>query len=256
MLKTLTIFFIVTILSGFIIKSALAAGLEGIDTYTVVDDKAVDGDIMITTKDGLIRADVPYDNRLFGILTDRPVVVYRSDATSKPVVRTGTAQVNVTNANGPIKSGDLITSSENPGKGVRAISSGYTIGSALTELNGTGSQSGQITVAVRIEFSEISTARSVSRLLEYISNAFFKDTRESGKFTDIVRYVVAGVVLLISFLFAFVTFSKSVPKAIEAIGRNPLARNFIYVSLILNIGLIVLVVGLGILSAVIIIQTK
>lgn len=242
-------------------------GVEVTSTYDVTDKETVEGDILITTPKGLIRSNLPSDNRMFGILQNSPVVVFRiATGTDKPVVRTGVADVNVTIFNGPIAQGDYITSSEITGKGQRTEKSGYTIGTALAPFDGSTGEKityngkeyvlGKVPVAVRIEYSEISSARSLSRLFDMVGSAFLQDTRVPGKFTEIVKYFVAGVIMLISFLFAFVTFFRSVPKAIEAIGRNPLARNMIYISMVFNIGLIVATLALGIFASIIVLRIK
>ena len=239
----------------FVVKPVRAAvdigGVAG--TFIINDPGAVTGDILTNTSDGLKLAKIPYDNNVFGVLADTPVVVVNTgNVGEKPVVRTGTVSVNVTTANGAIKQGDRITSSTIPGKGEKADQSGYVLGVALAGFSGTGT--GTIPVAMGIEYAELTTARNANRLFEYLGASLFSNIQNPEKFGLIIRYILAGLILIASFGFGFVTFSKSLPKAMEAIGRNPLARHTIYLSMLLNVGLIVLVGIIGIAGALLIMR--
>ncbi len=230
------------------------AGTEVTSTYQITDQQAMDGDILVTSGAGIIRADMAHDVRIFGVMQTNPVIVFRLvSGEEQPVMRSGVAMVNVTSANGAIAKGDFITSSENKGKGQKATKSGYTLGMALENLNG---DSGKIAVAIKIEYAEISSAKTLARLMDVVGAIFFKDVREPGKFVEIMRNVVAALIVLTSFFFAFITFSRSVPKAIEAIGRNPLARRFIYISMMANIGLIVVILAFGIIGGIIVLRVR
>lgn len=227
------------------------SGLEVTVAQKIADDQAIDGDILSTSENGLVRSATSFDIHMYGIIQDQPLIVYKEDATGKPVARNGIAQVNVTNAEGPIKAGDYITSSEAAGKGKKAIKSGYVIGQALAEMN---QESGKIPVALRIEYAEVTTPRSANRLFEMLGATFFKNVQDPTKFAEIVRYIIAGIVLIISFSFGIFTFYRSVPKAIEAIGRNPLARGTIYLSILANIGLAIICAAIGLAAAIVIIK--
>ncbi|OGE19485.1 hypothetical protein A2874_02200 [Candidatus Daviesbacteria bacterium RIFCSPHIGHO2_01_FULL_43_17] len=242
-------------------------------SYTIADSGAQEADILISTSDrGIVRATIPYDNKLFGVLQNQPLMVFRrADNTGKPVARFSTAEVNVTTLNGPITTGDYITSSEIAGKGMKGTLSGYVIGVALAPLDEkSGSQidfqpkdpsepvkkitSGKIPVALKIEFAELSGARPPSRLFDSVNTALFANVKDPSKVAEIFRYVAAGAIVLASFAFGFFTFSRSVPKAIEAIGRNPLAEKAILFSVIINIFFTIITAAVGIFAAVLILR--
>jgi len=247
------IFALVFLVAG-LVRPVFAADIGGIaGTYIINDTAAVTGDILINTPDGFKLAKIPYDNNIFGVFADTPViVVHTGKEGEKPVVRTGIATVNVTTVNGAIKQGDRITSSTVPGKGQRADQSGYVLGVALAGYNGSGT--GSIPVAVGIEYAELTTARNANRLFEYLGASLFSNVQNPEKFALIIRYILAGLILIASFVFGFVTFSRSLPKAMEAIGRNPLARHTIYLSMLLNVGLIAVVGIIGIAGALLIMR--
>ena len=231
-------------------------GIEVTSVYQIADKDAVDSDIMITTDKGLVRATKPFDNHLFGILQLKPAVVFRSGQEgTEPVVRSGTANASVTTLNGPIKYGDYITSSEIAGKGQKTVQSGYVIGIAMASFDGKGAQEingpngkvavGIIPVAVKIEFADV-TGSSFGNLKNFNSSLFnsiglslLANVGDPSKFGMIIRYVAAGLVLLLGFTFGFLTFSRSIVKSIDALGRNPLAKNAIQLSMIINIALLV-----------------
>lgn len=221
--------------------------------YNVADEEAVDGDILVTTPKGLIRATQSYDKTLFGILNSQPLLVYRSGEEGKPVIRSGVAEVNVISSGGPINTGDYITSSETLGKGQKALESGYVVGIALASLP-EGTQQGKIRVAVKIEYAEIITPRFLTRLFSYLGRSLLQNVQDPQKLGDIIRYIAAALIVLLSFTFAFLTFSRSVNKSIEAIGRNPLARNTIQVTLIFNLILMVITAIIGVIASVLIIR--
>lgn len=247
------------------------AQLEVSDVYDLADDKAEEGDILSYTEKGLVRSDREYDNRMFGVIQKDPPVTYkRSDGSGTPVTRSGTVLVNVTTINGPIKVGDLITSSNMPGKGEKAENSGYVIGVATREFKeGEGTQTqytanngainkqvsvGKIPVAIKIEFAEINTARSTNRLLEAVNQAFFRNVSDPEQFVNIVRYILAGLAVLFSFVIGFFTFARTIPKGIEALGRNPLARTSIQFGIIINIVFTIGIALIGIVAAVILLR--
>ncbi len=197
--------------------------------YDISDPQIKEGDILIFDPEkGLQKASLPYDSHLFGIFQEQPGIVFRrADGSGKPVVRSGIAKVNVSLSNGEIKKGDSITSSASPGFGMKASSPGYVVGIALEDSK---KDRGQIDVAIDISF---------------------KDLTSSPNFN---KNILASLIILISILFGLFILSRIMPKAIEAVGRNPLAKRSIEISLILNIIIVVAVVIASMVAAVIILK--
>lgn len=243
----------------------LAQSLDVSNVYELADTQAIDGDILTTTDKGLVRSTTPYDTHLFGILQTQSVVVFRrADNKGQPVSRYGNIQVNASTLNGNINTGDYITSSEIAGKGQKGDRSGYVVGIAFTSLDEKNGQvmdwsgkkvyNGKVTVALKIEYAEISSARSTGSLFNYFNAALFKNVQDPSKFAEIFRYIAAGGLVLASFAFGFITFSRSVPKGVEAIGRNPLAEKTIIFSIVLNIILTIITAAVGVVGAVLILR--
>ncbi|MCL4367550.1 hypothetical protein M1563_05290 [Patescibacteria group bacterium] len=252
---------------------AQSSSIEVTSVFDLADKEAQNGDIISNIEGvGLTRTTAAYDQRLFGIVQNDPVIVYRRlDNSGTPIARSGVAEVNVTTFNGDIQSGDYITSSEIPGKGQKADASGYVIGVALESFTSQDGQeydyqpisnpskiqklkTGQIQVALKIEYAEITRTRFLSGLLNIINTALFKNLEDPNKFVQLFKYTSAGLVILVSFIIGFLSFSRSIPKSIEAIGRNPLAQRAIHFSIILNIVLTIITALLGIGAALLILR--
>lgn len=232
-------------------KVLATPSIEVSTLHPINDSGAVVGDILSLTDQGLVRSKTTADIHLFGVMQENPIIVWRESPTASgsAVARNGIVDVNVTEAEGPIKTGDYVTSSEEAGKGKKAIRSGYVIGQAMADAAG-----GKVPISMRIEYAEVTTPRSANRLMEMLGATFFKNVQDPSKFAEVVRYILAAIVVLISFLFGFLTFSRSIPKSIEAIGRNPLSRNPILLSIGINVFLTIICGAIGLAAALAIIR--
>lgn len=240
-------------------------GLDVTNVYIVDEEGIVNGDIMSNAGQGIVRSTFDYDQKVFGVYQQTPLIVFRNvDGSGVPIVRNGTVSVNVTTLNGSINQGDFITTSGIQGKGQKATRSGYVLGSALESFNGeTGTDTefqgkqikqGQIQVAVRIEYAEIDSARNINRLFEYIDAALFSSVRDPEQFIRIIRYSGSVFVLIATAIFAYLVFARTVSNGIQAIGRNPLAKNSIQIAIILNIIFSSIVIILGIIAAFVLLR--
>lgn len=239
-------------------------GIEVTSTYPIADEDAIPGDILSAAEGGLKRSTQGFDPKMFGIIQNLPLMVYRTEAGGQPVVRSGTAQVNVTTLNGPIKYGDYITSSSITGKGQKASESGYVLGIALADFDGQGAETiqgplgavglGTIPVAIRVEYAELSNPRFAGRLFGFVGQSVLENVRDPKQLGNVVRYVAAGLIILLSFTFGFLTFSRSIAKSVEALGRNPLAKSTIQLSMIINIALLVVTAVVGIVASILILR--
>lgn len=247
-------------LIGVFAPSILAQGFNVASTYQIADPEAVSGDIIVSDGErGLVRSEVNYDNKMFGVMEANPILVLREASSSgQAVIRAGDAVVNVTDINGEIKRGDFVTTSTIPGKGMRAGTSGYAIGIAIADADLSGEavnfqnrqyRSGTVPVAMRIEYTEINTARNNIRLLQEINAALFSTVKDPEKAVLIIRYLIGGIIAILAFGIGFFSVSHSIAKAVEAIGRNPLARR----SILISIGLQLLITFIGAIATIVLI---
>jgi F0F1-type ATP synthase membrane subunit c/vacuolar-type H+-ATPase subunit K len=266
-ITSLTVFISVLVLQLLLPTLVFAQTLDVANTYLIQDDKAVSGDIMRVTADkGLVRSNTIYDPTLFGVLQDNPLIVYREvqeAPNQKAISRNGDVVVNVTNYNGTIRAGDYISSSPIAGKGMKASQSGYVIGVATSAFapdgqtvtfQGRSMQSGQVKVALQIQYADISNPRFFERLLSAINAALFRNFTDPEKSFLIIRYIIAAVVASLFFLIGFFGFTRSIAKGVEAIGRNPLAKQSIQFSVFLHLALTIVITLIGLVLAIVILK--
>ena len=207
----------------------------------IADELANDGDIVSITKDGLIRSKEAYDSNLFGVIVAAPILSFEPKAeNTRSVVTSGQAQVKVNTSAGKIKVGDLITSSSKEGVGQKASDSGFVLGRALVNYEDE-SKDGIIPVEVAITFSQASAVGRLDSLVGLIG----KNLANPIAFAAYVRYALAAIVALLTFLggaFAFIRFMNT---GLEAIGRNPLAKRTIIAGMVMSGTLVLLLAVLG-----------
>ncbi|OGG04387.1 hypothetical protein A2Z33_04420 [Candidatus Gottesmanbacteria bacterium RBG_16_52_11] len=237
-------------------------------TFEIVDDQAVDGDIMSLSEETstVTRSTRTGDNKMYGVLVEKPEIVYRTRP-DIPIARSGTAMVNVTTLGGPIKVSDYITSSPIAGKGQKAQElTGYMIGVALENFDGTGGTSvdpagavkgGKINVAIGIGPASpilIRAAGGALGIVRQIVNAIWYNISQSRQLERLIRFLLAALLALLVIYISYRTFGRNITKGMEAMGRNPLARNSIQAMIILNVVLIFVVALGGIILALLIIS--
>ena len=73
----------------------------------------------------------PYSNYITGVLSENPSVVLNSPKQGPPVALAGRVKVKLIKSDVPIKSGDFVTSSDQPGLAQKALHPGPVIGYAV-----------------------------------------------------------------------------------------------------------------------------
>ncbi|HLE49109.1 MAG TPA: hypothetical protein VI819_03730 [Patescibacteria group bacterium] len=204
------------------------------------------GDI-ICNKDGFFSlCEGEYHSEIYGIVTLNPAASfeYEDKEDTVPVQTSGIALTRVRSVNGNIVKGDLITTSEMPGVGEKSARNGYVLGNALESYENSDINAvGEILVAINIHpAAGLQGARSnlINVLREGLSAPLFEPLAA-------LRYVLAALILLLSFVLGFAYFGRVSKTGIEAIGRNPLASRMIQISIMLHIliTIVIILVGLG-----------
>lgn len=246
MRKKLSLFIVVALFLGSY-SPALAEELSnGTAVGIVVNETNVqNGEIISSTKQGYKRSVSPYDPQIFGVVSKKPAV-YLSDASTNdqtPIVSIGEAEVRVTTSNGAIKRGDYITSSTIPGVGAKALDNGYVLGTAQEDYNNRDPKKiGLILVTLHPHFVQISN--SLTR--NVFNAASLGLTAAMQTPTGVLRYIIAGVITLLSFFFGFRFFARASNRGVEAIGRNPLAKQAILMSVFINSAITIAIMLFGV----------
>lgn len=220
------------------LSSGTAVGIQ-------INDKVTNGDIITSTPNGYKRATSPYDPQIFGVVNINPAV-YVKDTTATnntPVVSVGDVTVKVSSINGNIKSGDFITSSTLPGVGEKATDNGFILGRALQSYSSNDPKKvGLILITLQPHYAQLNN--------DIIHNSFsaFSLGLNAAVTTPlgVIRYFVAGIITLLSFFFGFRFFARASNRGVEAIGRNPLAKQAILLSVFINTIITVAIMLLGV----------
>ena len=227
----------------------------GIANYVPISgSNIIDGDIVASTEKGYILSKGPYNPLVIGVVATKPAVslsITGSDDKSYPVVTAGNVRVNVTSVNGDIKKGDFVTSSSIVGKGMKATQTGYVIGLALDPYASPDKKAvGSINISLNLHYSYSSSKTQSS--LKDIFNLSLLATYETP--SAVFKYVVAGVIILLSFFLGVISFGRVANTGIEALGRNPLAGKMIQLGIVLNVAITLAIIVAGFVMAFLIIR--
>jgi len=210
----------------------------------VVDSEAQDGDIICTYPQGNARCNLDYDTSIFGVISDNPAASIEDRDLTSPrlIVSSGIVTVRVSAVNGNIAEGDFVTTSLNPGVGQKAIRNGYVLGMAIESYQPQDPGAvGRIQVMINIHpASGISGPRG--NLLQFIRQGLAVPVFEP---VESLRYILAALMVIISFTLGMIYFGRSSRAGIEAIGRNPLAKRVIQLTVFMNILLTVVIILVG-----------
>lgn len=131
---------------GFYTPDKVYAGNGYVDIAEHIDaaSDVEAGDVVVVDPEHderVVRSTRPYDTSVAGIISTDPAVLIGSSDTTTPLALAGRVPCKVSAENGPIRRGDLLTTSSTPGHAMKATESklGAVLGKAFGELeSGTG----------------------------------------------------------------------------------------------------------------------
>lgn len=249
--------FITLIFLNYIISSNILAfsSTTAVAITVRLDEEVVDGDIIILDNEGYKKSADASNGNIVGVVNFNPPVLISElgeDLSLVPVITSGVTNVRVSNLNGEIKKGDLITSSSSSQRGIgaKAVSEGYVIGKSLEDFN--QDTVGIIAVLVSIFYNNNlnnnnqGNSSSLWGLIEVSSDEVIREPSRA------LRYLIATTILIASFAFGITTFGSVAKNGINAIGRNPMASGKIQLSIFLNSLIAIAIIGGGIAAAIVI----
>lgn len=220
----------------------------GVANYLPVQDSNIkDGAIVSFGRDGYQQSTTEYDPGIVGVVTLDPAISFNIQGVdSTPVISSGNAQVLVSTINGPIKEGDLLTSSSIKGVAMKATRSGYILGSALGDYNSSNKNDvGKINISLNVHFVNLQSS-ATSGLLDFLNLTAIATYEQP---TVVFRYFLAGIVMVFSFVLGFISFGRIANTGIEALGRNPLAGRTIQLGIVLNVMITITIILSGLAMA-------
>jgi len=217
-------------------------------SVNISDTGVKDGSIISSTSKGYQLSRVAYDPAIIGVVSDNPALDIQSvnrNSSTKEIISSGNAYVLVSTSNGSISKNDYITSSGTAGIGQKASIDGFVLGvaqEAYTSSNPTALGKILINVSPHYNANFIATQ---TNLVESIKTAIGSPFLSP---LTTLRYLLAGLVALLAFILGFVYFGRVVKTGVEALGRNPLAKNAILLSIVFNLftTIVIMAIGLGI----------
>lgn len=217
------------------------------------DQDVLDGSVVASSQQGAILSSVPYDSQVIGIIARDSAIVISSQEIQNgiPIISNGTVYVLVSTINGSIEKGDLLTTSTNPGVAMKAADSGYVIGRALESYENSDTESvGKIAMDLNLHY--FNAKPTFPGTLSDIFKIALLATPE--RISPLLKYIIAAIVVLGSFTFAYLTFGRTAAKGVEALGRNPAAKGIIQLGIIFNVSIVVVIVVVGLIVAFLILR--
>jgi hypothetical protein len=212
----------------------------------IIDKDIKDGMIISSSEKGYTASRITYDPATYGVLTLNPATHIQNandDESTKPVITFGKAYVLVSTVNGTIKANDFIATSQTAGVGQKATINGSVVGVALEDYTDSDpAKIGRILIIVDPKYngSFIALRTNLIQTLRGAAGGVGVSPLTS------LRYVIAALVVLVSFGMGFIYFGKVARSGVEAMGRNPLAGRMIQFGIVLNLVLTAVIVGIGI----------
>lgn len=237
-------------------KAVLDSVAGSLGVATIVEVKSADikdGSIVSNSEKGAILTNIPYDSQVLGIVARDAAIIINTSGIAKgvPVISDGTVYVLVSSRDGSIKKDDLLTSSDMPGVAVKASKSGYVLGTALEEYSNKNTK--QVDkIAVKLNLHYYNTKPLFPGALTDILKIVVLPTKEGP--TALLKYLIAALVVIGSFILGFMSFGRTAAKGVEALGRNPSASKIIHLGIIFNVIIVVAIVLTGLVVAFMILR--
>ena len=235
-------------------SSVQGAATLGIATLVNTNLKNIkDGSVLSNSQNGAILSNTPYDPQVMGVVSrDAAIAISTDNSTNTvPVISNGTIYMLVSTQQGKIGKGDYLTTSTIPGVAVKAVLSGYVLGTALETDNDSNPKQTEI-IAVDLNLHYYNTKPTLIGSLTDIFKFALLPTKNSP--SPIFKYIVAAAVVLSSLVLAFLTFGRTAAKGVEALGRNPAASKIIHLGIIFNVAIVVVIVFAGLAVAFMILR--
>jgi F0F1-type ATP synthase membrane subunit c/vacuolar-type H+-ATPase subunit K len=253
-LKPCLVMFFLSLFISSIIMKVNSADTSGVSvSIDVVGSNVESGHIVILNSGFYMLSFGEYDEGIFGVVSDNPTLAILDTNLEdyRYITTTGQVAVKVVGINGAIEEGDYITTSRMPGIGQRADVSGPVLGIALESYESDDpNEVGEILVYVNINsvlLSEDLTTNLVGLLRSGFKVPFLTPLTS-------LRYLLAALVVIISFFIGFTSFGRISSNSIEALGRNPLASKIIKSAIFLNFLLTLTIVAVGLVISYLILS--
>lgn len=236
--------------------------------YSTVDKLATGSIVSLATNsaDQVVPATSLNSDNILGVVinqNDSLLTLTNGSEVQVQVVTGGTVQVLVSDINGPISSGDHITSSPISGVGMKASGNVRVIGIAQGNLTNGSNQSytdksnikhtvrvGTVPVLVSVSYYFKEPDKTIiPSAIQNVANSL------AGRSVSTLPIVISGVIFLIMIIIVSSIIFSMVRNSIISVGRNPMSQSAIYRDLVQLSALVLVILAVGI-SAIYLILTR
>lgn len=241
---------LVSIIFGLTSKTWAQASSGIAISVPIINSNAPDGSIVSATEKGYSLTTIAYDTSIYGVIAENPAISFENQSSNaKPVISSGKAYVRVSSINGNIKEKDFITSSSIVGVGQKADKNGFILGIALETYTSSDPKNiGKILISVAPRYNGASLSSTSATRLNLIDTVKNAGVATALSPVASLRYLLAALIAIASFVLGFIYFGKVARTGIEALGRNPLAGRSIQLSVAFNVLMTIgiMIIGLAI----------
>jgi F0F1-type ATP synthase membrane subunit c/vacuolar-type H+-ATPase subunit K len=231
-------------------KNALAQNPinQGVAIPVSIEGDVKEGSVICASEDKYSLCSEEYATSIYGVMTQNPSAQFIEEPSSGlyPVVSSGKVPTRVTASNGPIDRGNFVSTSTKAGVAMKAKLNGFVLGTALDDFHpANADDEGIVNVLISIHpTSKLGTGSA--NLLSLIRKGLTFTVLDS---LGSLRYLLAALVLIISFVLGFIYFGRVAKAGVESLGRNPLASRSIQLSVFFNVLLCIVIMIIGIVVA-------
>lgn len=180
-----------------------------------------------------------FDSAVYGVVGERPAIVFMTASNTTPVVTQGVSGVLVdAEQNGPIVRGDLLTTSAVPGVAMRANLDTTAVFAVALE---------DWAVGQGVVQAEVGAEGALA--VQQARQAAVADEAEKEK-TTLPRILVAVAITLAALGFLLYSFRSILSSSVLSIGRNPRARSSVVWIAAGSLVMVLLLVGVVIFVAI------
>jgi len=176
------------------------------------------------------------DAAVYGIVAERPALVFITSAAAVPVVTEGVTPILVNMEGGVIRRGDVLTTAGEPGRAMRSISVDDMVFAVALE---NATEPGLIVAQMGVEQAQAVRAQQQAAI-----------TAESGIIVSAARASIATIMVLGAIGFLLYSFRSIMTTGVISIGRNPRARQSVLWVSVGSMILAIILTGLVVFVAI------
>lgn len=201
------------------------------------------------------------DPNEYGVVVQQPALLFRPGGTGNvPVLRSGSAPVNVTLENGPIAIGDPLTSSSIPGKARRANPGEHVVGTAAEAFTGQGGvylrapDGSQVLSGTILTDMDVGTSPASADPVAQCSSLACRllSGIDPSLVRSFARYLLSGLIAALALFLAFKSFMSDANYGVISMGRNPRAKISIQSMVLLNAFLAMAIASAGLFASIVV----